>query len=419
MTDLASKTRVLWMAVAVVGTGYVGVALPYPILAPLFLEAHAQSGIVPTGITPELALGLVLALYPLGMFFGNQILGSLADIAGRKRALLLSLSGSCAGYLLSAFALEQDSYALLLISRVATGFFEGNVPIARAIAADLAPDIPKETSFGYISGAVYLGYLVGPLVGGVLGSLSYSVPFALAGALFAALTLGVAGLLKADHGRQTKDAERQSLNPWGLLRTRIVRQFFFANLVASLSVSLFYQFYPLVLVKKHGFDSPLIGAITFAMTAALLVASIWGIRLIARSIGHIPTIIGASAIFAALLAATTLSSNEIALWLAFVGIGFVIPLIQTNITIYTSNQLGADVQGRLMGLLGAGGAFGAAAVIILGSFAAGYEASIPILAGSLLAIASAMYLAIITRPLRTSGEPRAVHGPLAAEEMGD
>ena len=393
---LSDRRRTLWITVMVVAASYVGVALPYPILAPLFLMEG--SAIAPTGLSPEVALGYVLALYPLGMFFGNQILGTVADRIGRKEALLISLGGSSVGYLLSAFAVGQDSFVLLLVSRGVTGLFEGNVPIARAIAADLSPEIPKEVSFGHISGAIYVGYLLGPLAGGFLAGQSFSLPFVVAGAFTGIIFTLAARLIRTNRRLAVAPGNAAtSMNPWVLLRSSTVLRFFIANLIVSLAVSLFYQFYPVVLVRQYGFDSPSIGTITFVMTVTLLLSSVWLVKALRRYLSSIIAIAVASLLFSGFLIAAAVLNNTVGIWLIFAGIGLVIPQIQTNITIVTSDQLGSEVQGQLMGMLGAGGAFGAAAVIIIGSYMAAYDPVAPLIAASVLALTAAVFVTSAAR----------------------
>jgi hypothetical protein len=82
----------------------------------------------------------------------------------------------------------------------------------------------------------------------------------------------------------------------------------------------------------------------------------------------------------------------------YFAIGILIPLFTTNLSVYTSNQLPADVQGRLMGLLGSAGSLGATAVILIGSYAAQFSAGIPILFGAALAAMSVAYLIVISMP---------------------
>ena len=103
----------------VVFFGFVGVAIPYPIFAPLFLHPGAHAGFindVPVYFR-SLLLGITLAAYPLGIFFGAPILGTFADRHGRKPVLLFSLGIAASGYLLSGFSLDCQCLWLLVFSR--------------------------------------------------------------------------------------------------------------------------------------------------------------------------------------------------------------------------------------------------------------------------------------------------------------
>ncbi|MEL7486347.1 MAG: MFS transporter, partial [Pseudomonadota bacterium] len=176
-TSVARDKRMLFVITGIVAVSFVGVSLPYPILAPHILGGAIELSLAGAALKPEQTLAIVLAAYPAGMFIGNQILGACADRFGRKRTLFLSVAAAGVGYLWSAAALATDNMASLALSRLATGTFEGNVPIARAIASDLRETIPLSTSFGYIGGAVYAGYLIGPVIGGAFAGHSVAAPF--------------------------------------------------------------------------------------------------------------------------------------------------------------------------------------------------------------------------------------------------
>jgi MFS family permease len=386
--------------VVVVTMSYVGVSLPYPILAPIFLSGPLGANLAASiSMSPEMALGLVLAAYPAGMFFGNQILGGMADKIGRKPALLTSLVGAAGGYALSAVGLAFENIWLLLVSRLITGVFEGNVPIARALAADLSPRIPKTISFGYIGGAVYAGYLIGPLAGGALTSFTVGAPFEVASALAVVLVIAVAFLLPSTRAESSTSASTsESFSPLLLMKSRKTANLVAVNFLAAISVSAFYQFYPLVLVKDRGYVGMDIALITANLTVALLLSSIFLVKPASDRLGLVLAASIAGICFSAGLCASIWPDSGLLIWIVYFAIGISIPLFTTILSVYTSNQLPADVQGRLMGLLGSAGSLGATAVILVGSYAAQFSSGIPIIFGAALAAMSVAYLLVIAVP---------------------
>jgi MFS family permease len=73
-------------------------ALPFPMLAPYFLSAGGDPGLVAfLGIHPKLLLGMLLAVYPLGILVGSSFLGAFSDHFGRKRVLVVTLCLGGAG----------------------------------------------------------------------------------------------------------------------------------------------------------------------------------------------------------------------------------------------------------------------------------------------------------------------------------
>lgn len=116
----------------------VGYSVVFPIFPLLFLN-HEQS-FLPVH-TPEttrhLLLGILVAAFPLGQFFGAPFFGDLGDRFGRKRALYFTMIGTVIGYLFSASAIFFSLFTLLFFSRLLTGFFSGNLSLAMAAIADL------------------------------------------------------------------------------------------------------------------------------------------------------------------------------------------------------------------------------------------------------------------------------------------
>ena len=127
-----------------------GIALPYPILAPLFLDPVLNSLNHFNGIEGKLLLAFVLSAYPFGMLIGSSFVGTLSDHYGRKKTLLATGLFSCMGYGLSAYAIFSLNFPLLFLARFFTGLFEGNIAIGQAIATDLHPVIDKTRSLSLI-----------------------------------------------------------------------------------------------------------------------------------------------------------------------------------------------------------------------------------------------------------------------------
>ena len=69
---------------------------------------------------------------------GGPWLGRLSDRHGRKPVLTLCLVGGAGGYVLMALGIAWRSPPLLLLSRVVEGFFNGDIAIVQAMAADMS-----------------------------------------------------------------------------------------------------------------------------------------------------------------------------------------------------------------------------------------------------------------------------------------
>ncbi len=255
-----------------------GVAMPYPILAPIFVNAAADGFNHFLGLPPKLLLGIALAANPLGILIGSTLIGTLSDRLGRKRVLTGTLLLTFIGYLLTAYALWSRNYPLFALARFMTGLTEGNVAVARAIVADLHPQLDRTRSFAILNAVLYLGWLVGPLIGGLTLPLGEAVPFLLAAAAML-LCLSVLLLFLPETGeRLHRDvplgAVLRSQHSFRLLQADpLLARLFWMQLSFAVGVNAFYEFYPLWLVEFAAMGSQGIALVTAAMCVLMTSAS--------------------------------------------------------------------------------------------------------------------------------------------------
>ena len=138
---MASARSTLFAVMLVSLLGTAGVALPYPVLSPLFLDPALANGMTGfLGLPPKILLGILLALYPLGLILGGSVIGAMSDLYGRKPVLIISLFAAVAGYGLTGYAAAIENYSLFALARFLTGMCEGNIAVSRAIALELQLD---------------------------------------------------------------------------------------------------------------------------------------------------------------------------------------------------------------------------------------------------------------------------------------
>ena len=111
----SSFVRILPLYI-VIFIGFVGYSLTITILTPLILEeGEALLRSLPFSSDPTIILGFVLAIYPVGQFFGAPIMGALSDRFGRRPILLISLviTTFCFGGL--GYAIQIQNLSLFVV----------------------------------------------------------------------------------------------------------------------------------------------------------------------------------------------------------------------------------------------------------------------------------------------------------------
>jgi MFS family permease len=119
-------------------------------------------------------IGLITALYALGLVLFLPLWGWISDRVGRRPVLLASLLGTAFSFVLLAIA---DSLATVLIARFLGGFFGASIGTAQAYMTDLTDEDSRAQGMGVIGAASGVGIVLGTALGGVLGSFDPSLPF--------------------------------------------------------------------------------------------------------------------------------------------------------------------------------------------------------------------------------------------------
>ena len=131
------------------------------------------------GATPR-EVGLLFASYSVMQLIFSPVLGRLSDKYGRRPILIISLLGTCLGFLILGFA---TTLAMLFIGRIIDGISGGNISTAQAYIADVTTTENRAKGMGLIGAAFGLGFVFGPAIGGILSRWGTNVPFLFAGSL--------------------------------------------------------------------------------------------------------------------------------------------------------------------------------------------------------------------------------------------
>lgn len=376
--DPIAAKQILIVTLIVTLISVAGIALPYPVLTPLF--AAGDSSLTQfLNLPSELLLGIILGIYPLGIIIGSSIIGSLSDQHGRRRLLTLTLIGSAIGYGLTAVAAISEHFLLFCIARLLTGFCEGNIAIARAIATDLHPTIDKTRSFSLISAMGYGGYLIGPLAGGYLLYLGVDSVFGVAATACLVCAALSHYLLPEKLDITSHNADRCS--SLTLLKDPALKQFFIIYLLLTMGVNLYYEFYPLYLVRLFEYTSVEISWATVLLTASMITTSVWVNPFIQRQISHANASLVGVAIFIASLLSFPFIGQPIFL-ITFITTGAGIAIYNGFLPSYLSTAYQHLPQGQLMGILVSIFCVGNLLAALIGGMLAVFDVRIALLAGS-------------------------------------
>lgn len=188
----------------------IGFGLILPVLPNLLVHLTGQE-VSQASITG----GWLSFVYAAMQFMFAPVLGNLSDRFGRRPVLLLSLAGLGIDYLIMGMA---PTVGWLFLGRALSGIAGASFTSAYAYVADMSPPERRAQSFGMVSAAFGIGFILGPALGGLLGSLGPRAPFyAAAGLSLMNFVYGVIVLPESLAPERRRAFDWKRANPLGTL----------------------------------------------------------------------------------------------------------------------------------------------------------------------------------------------------------
>lgn len=323
----------------------IGFGIIMPVVPRLIMEIAAVDVAGATRIG-----GFLLIVFAVLQFSFGPAMGNLSDAFGRRPVLLLSLLAFGANYTMMGLA---PTLAWLFVGRALAGAAGAVFAPANAYVADVTPPEKRAQSFGLISAAFGIGFILGPALGGLLGESGPRAPFFAAGAL-AGLNF-IYGLFVLPESLPKEHRRPFSLsraNPLGALRafrgqSRVLR---FA--VAAFFWQLAYYVYPATwaffAIAKFQLSTRAIGATLALSGLSMAVAQVFVTGRLVKRFGELKVAMIGVVTGMTMFLAYAFMTESWMLWPVLL-IGGLQGTASPAINAIMSKELGPERQGELQG----------------------------------------------------------------------
>ncbi|HKC64618.1 MAG TPA: MFS transporter [Pyrinomonadaceae bacterium] len=334
----------------------VGFGIVIPVL-PFYVEGTKFNA------SPRM-VGLLFASYSIMQLIFTPVLGRLSDRHGRRPILLISLLGTCAGFLILGFA---TTLWMLFLGRIIDGISGGNISTAQAYIADITTPENRAKGMGLIGAAFGLGFTLGPAIGGILSKwdidvLGYhipgiSVPFIFAGLMaFANATLLYFTLpetVTPDHPARASAATGRWSQLFAALKQSRLAFILLIYFLFVTAFSIMTTSFVLFTMYRFGYDASHNGYLF--MYVGIIGVIIQGglIGRLAKTFGELPLVITGALLFAGSLFLIPLVGPGSGL-IALLGVGGLFAvgnsLATPSLTALASKSVGRGEQGGVLGI---------------------------------------------------------------------
>ncbi len=283
-TNESSFLRILPLYI-VIFIGFVGYSLTITILTPMILEGGEMLlDTVPFRASPTIILGTVLAIYPIGQFFGAPVLGALSDRFGRKPILVISLivTTLCFGGL--GYSIHINNLSLFMVISFVMGLAEANIATAQSAVADVTTEENRTRMFAYINLSASGAFVIGPLLGGILSDPRIVPWFNNATPYWAVFVLLIFAVLFTKFAFvETRPKEKRTTVSYTAAFTNLLRIFkpgklriiYLANFLIYLAIFGFFRAFPMYLVEHYDMDVAELSTYIAWNAVPVVIGSLW------------------------------------------------------------------------------------------------------------------------------------------------
>lgn len=262
-----TSSEVLFILSVSVGVAMIGLGIIWP-LVPVFAVELGAGGFL---------VGLIIASFNIARAIFSPFVGRISDRWGRKNFMVTGLLFYAGISLFYVFSKDAQSLIFIrFIHGLATVLV---IPVAMALAADIAPRQKLGLYMGTLNMAIMLGIGVGPAMGGMIRDrFGMNTAFYSMGALALFTCLLVVLRIPSDKESFGSRGSRSAVSIKKILSHPVVLGIFFMRFFAACGQGTVYTFLP-ILALQLGLTSSQVGII---LTANILV-----IAFLQRSCGRL------------------------------------------------------------------------------------------------------------------------------------
>lgn len=236
----SSASGVLFTLSVSVGVAMIGLGIIWPLI-PVYAVQMGAGGFL---------VGLIIASFNLARTIFSPFTGRFSDRFGRKTFIVTGMLAYSAMSVL--YVLPEQAYMLAFVR-----FFHGMasllvVPIAMAMAADIAPAKDLGKYMGTLSMSVMLGLGIGPVLGGTIQEyLSIEAAFLIMGGIAFFTALLVIFFLPSDSTGGAAAQNKTVTSYKTIMRNRTVLGIFFMRFFSASGQGAVYTFLPILAIKMN------------------------------------------------------------------------------------------------------------------------------------------------------------------------
>jgi MFS transporter, DHA1 family, tetracycline resistance protein len=345
MTARAPGKHALVFVTITVLLDVIGFALIIPVL-PALLVTLTGSSVARAAIYG----GWLAFVYAAAQFLCAPVLGNLSDRFGRRPVLLFAIGALAIDYVIMGLA---PTLGWLFLGRTISGIAGASFTPAYAYVADVSPPERRAQSFGMISAAFGIGFILGPALGGLLGGLGPRTPFFAAAAL-AGLNLAYGWLILPESlpAERRRAFDWRRANPLGMLaqlhRQRTVLGLLVALFLWMLANQVMPATWSFYTKFRFGWSEATIGASLAVAGVVMATAQAGVLRILVPRVGERRTALAGITVGTVGYLGYAAATKG---WMMFAWLGTWLfgALVMPVTNALMSHRVGPDAQGELQG----------------------------------------------------------------------